>query len=363
MRLKETVLRAARSVGAFGLVRDSAWRSRRLLIVCWHGVTTGDEHEWNSAMYITQDRLRDRLRLLRDGGYNILPLAESVRRLYDGTLPPRSVALTFDDGAADFAKLAVPVLREFNVPATVYLTTYYCRAGFPVFDVILSYVIWKGRHSSGDLAIHCASPVPLPVTSDAERRQARKALYDFAHDTKMSAEEKNGLVARVAATLGVDYDDIVARNVMAIMTPGVVRQLPGDLVDVQLHTHRHRTPRDRQLFTREITDNAEEIRQLRGAHVTLDNFCYPSGVYYGEFLPWLREAGVRYATTCIPDLAGDDTEPLLIPRLVDTMSQSATVFESWTSGFAALLPRRRMYKLDASRLVPAAQPSVTATTG
>lgn len=363
MRLKEAVLRIARTAGTFALVRDSAWRRRRLLVICWHGVTLDDEHKWNPSMYITQERLRERLRALRDGGYTILPLADAMKRLYEGTLPPRSVALTFDDGAADFARLAVPVLREFDAPATVYLTTYYSRARFPVFDVILSYVIWKGRHSSGDLAIHCGSPVPLPVIGDAERKRARNALFDFAVATKMTAEEKNGLVARIAETLGVNYADIMAREVMAIMTPDAVRRLPGDLVDVQLHTHRHRTPRDRELFMREIEDNAEEIRELRGADVTLDHFCYPSGVYYGEFLPWLRESGVRYATTCIPDLATRESEPLLIPRLVDSMSQSALVFDAWTSGFAALLPRRRMYQLDASRLAVSPQPSATTAAG
>ena len=357
MRLKEAVLRVARSLGAFALARDSAWRSKRLLIVCWHGVTTGDEHEWNPSMYITQERLRERLRGLRDGGYNVLPLANAVERLYDGTLPPRSIALTFDDGATDFERLAVPVLREFNMPATVYLTTYYCNARFPVFDVILTYVIWKGRNSGADLAPLCESPVPLPVAGDADRKRTRKALHDFATARKLSAAEKNAFVTRVAASLGVDYDDIMARDVMAIMTPDAVRGLPADLVDVQLHTHRHRTPRDAALFAREIEDNAAEIRTLRGEDATLDHFCYPSGVYYGEFLPWLREQGVRYATTCLPDLATRDTEPLLIPRFVDAMTQPAVVFEAWASGFAALMPRRRIYRLDATRLAVAPQHS------
>ena len=101
MGLKQIVLKAAKMSGAFALVRDSAWRRRRLLILCYHGVAMDDEAEWDSELYITQERLRHRLATLRAGGYNILPLAEATRRLFDGTLPPRSVALTFDDGAVD----------------------------------------------------------------------------------------------------------------------------------------------------------------------------------------------------------------------------------------------------------------------
>jgi len=35
---------------------------------------------------------------------------------------------------------------------------------------------------------------------------------------------------------------------------------------------------------------------------------------------------------------------------VDTMEQSALTFEAWASGFAALLPKRRAFRLDPERL-------------
>jgi peptidoglycan/xylan/chitin deacetylase (PgdA/CDA1 family) len=295
---------------------------------------------------------------LRDGGYTILPLSEATRRLYDGTLPPRSVALTFDDGAIDFERRALPVLREFNAPATLYLTTFYCVSRQPVFDTILSYVLWKGRNSTADVAALSASETPLTVKSDAERKRTRNALNEYATREQMSAEEKNDLVARLAAMLGVDYKAILDRGTLQIMTPETVRALPADLVDVQLHTHRHRTPRDHALFVREIRDNAQIIRELRGSANPLEQFCYPSGDYAGEFFDWLRECDVRYATTCVPDLASSESDPMLVPRFIDTMAMSDTMFEAWTSGFAALLPRKAEYQLDAAKIaVPAAAAS------
>lgn len=352
MRLKEVVLRVAKAAGAFAVVRDSAWRSRRLLILCYHGVSMHDEHEWSPTLYVTQARLRERLESLRDGGYTILPLSEATRRLYDGSLPPRSVALTFDDGAIDFERRALPVLREFNAPATLYLTTFYCTSRQPVFDTVLSYVLWKGRTSTADVSSLCASATPLTVRADTDRKKTRNALHEFATREQMSAEEKNDLVARLAGMLGVNYGEILDRGTLQIMTPETVRALPAELIDVQLHTHRHRTPRDHALFVREIRDNARMIRELRGAANPLEQFCYPSGDYAGEFFDWLRECDVRYATTCVPDLASSDSDPMLVPRFIDTMQQSDTVFEAWTSGFAALLPRKAEYQLDASRLVP-----------
>jgi peptidoglycan/xylan/chitin deacetylase (PgdA/CDA1 family) len=350
VRLKEVVLKIAKSVGVFAMVRDSEWRGRRLLILCYHGVSMDDEHEWSPTLYITQAKLRERLQSLRDGGYTILPLSEATRRVYEGTLPPRSVALTFDDGAIDFERRALPVLREFNAPATLYLTTFYCVSRQPVFDTILAYVLWKGRKSSADVSSLCASPEMLTVASDSARKTTRSALHAYATREQMSAEEKNDLVARLAGMLGVDYAAIVERGTLQIMTPDMVRALPADLVDVQLHTHRHRTPRDHALFVREIHDNARLIRELRGSANPLEQFCYPSGDYAGEFFDWLRECDVRYATTCVPDLASRDSDPMLVPRFIDTMLQSDTVFEAWTSGVAALLPRKAEYRLDPSRI-------------
>ena len=87
------------------------------------------------------------------------------------------------------------------------------------------------------------------------------------------------------------------------MSEDTVRALPRDLIDVQLHTHRHRAPRDRELFLREIRDNASVIRRLRGERSPMEHFCYPSGEYFGEFLGWLGEPvtllGVIGAVLCV----------------------------------------------------------------
>jgi polysaccharide deacetylase len=100
---------------------------------------------------ITADFLRRRLETLRQSGYNILPLGEGIERLYAGTLPERSVVLTFDDGFFDFYWMALPVLQEYQVPATVYVSSYYSLFQRPVFDPMLAYLLWKGGNKTLDL--------------------------------------------------------------------------------------------------------------------------------------------------------------------------------------------------------------------
>ncbi len=124
------------------------------------------------------------------------------------------------------------------------------------------------------------------------------------------------------------------------MTPDEVSALPRDLVDVQLHTHRHRVPREEEPFRQEIRDNREEIHILRDHGAEAEHFCYPSGYYEAPFLPWLRKEHVVTGTTCVPGLASPKHDPLLLPRLIDTMHVPQVVFDAWLSGTASWLPRR-----------------------
>src|SRR5712691_1642264 len=96
--LKVSMLRSARRLGVFAAVERSPWRNQRLLILCYHGLSFEDEHDWSPGLYLSAQTFRDRMCILRDSRYHVLPLEEALRRLKEGTLPPRSVVITFDDG-------------------------------------------------------------------------------------------------------------------------------------------------------------------------------------------------------------------------------------------------------------------------
>jgi len=122
------------------------------------------------------------------------------------------------------------------------------------------------------------------------------------------------------------------------MSPREIAEISRSGVSVQLHTHRHRTPLDEELFRKEIAENRKRIREITGSAPT--HFCYPLGNYDGQFLPWLRQEGVLSAVTCDPALAAGDSHPLLLPRLVSTSAQSMSEFEAWLSGIGHMLSRR-----------------------
>lgn len=55
-------------------------------------------------------------------GYNTLTLQDFFSGL-SGTLPSKPIVLTFDDGYEDFYTYAYPVLKKYNIRATVFLPT------------------------------------------------------------------------------------------------------------------------------------------------------------------------------------------------------------------------------------------------
>ena len=56
---------------------------------------------------------------------NPISLKEMVMALRAGDLPPRAVVITIDDGYADNLIHAKPLLKQYDVPATVFVTTGY----------------------------------------------------------------------------------------------------------------------------------------------------------------------------------------------------------------------------------------------
>jgi peptidoglycan/xylan/chitin deacetylase (PgdA/CDA1 family) len=345
--VKRRVLGVSSRLGILNGVRDSSWRQRRLLILCYHSISIDDEHEWSGTYSMSPDVLESRFRMLRDGGYNVLPLGDAIRRLYEHTLPPRSVVLTFDDGMFDFHARARPLLQEYGFPATVYLTTFYSEYRKPIFGLFCSYVLWRARARmpQPDTRGVLGRRSDWNLSTDGGRQRAHREIMDFVVREQLSLPERMTLAERLTGLLGEDYEALQAKRVLTVMTHEEVAELARGGVDVQLHTHRHRTPNDHELFLREITDNRARIDPIR--QEVARHFCYPSGIYRSEFLPWLREAGVQTATTCDPGLASSRSEPLLLPRLVDTSYLSPLDVEGWMTGMSAFfMPRKARAHAD-----------------
>ncbi len=334
---KLLALTAGKSLGVFRALSRSHWRKNQLLILAYHGVSLDDEHLWNSDLYVTPEYFRSRMQALKDYGCNVLPLGEALQRMENGTLPECSVVITFDDGGCDFYYQAFPILREFGWPATIYLTSYYAKYNRPVFDVMCSYLLWKGQGRVVNVNGLLNGVASLDLRSDAQRQSAVMAIREFTRHEKFSAQAKDELLTALAERLSVDYQTILRKRILHLLSVDECAKLAAQGVDIQLHTHRHHSPKSRESFLLELRENRSFITEFAKLP---QHFSYPHGLYEDCFAPWFSACEVTSATTCEPGLATNRSDIYKLPRVVDTSSLQLVELEGWISGFSKFLPRK-----------------------
>ena len=259
----------------------------------------------------------------------MLPLDEGLTRLRMGSLPPRSVVITFDDGFVDFATEVFPALQSFGYPSTVYLTTHYCSYPFPVSNLMLDYLLWK----SGVRRIafpEFGMKQEMRIEDLKMRVRVAQRIEGWMKENHLDTTAKNDILCRLARRLEIDYALILEKRLLQVMNGNEVNRLARSGVDFQLHTHRHRTPHRRAEFEKEIEDNRKRLIQFTGKRP--EHFCYPSGKYAPELAEWLPNFGIASATTCETGLARPNSDPFSLPRVLDTNTMSEARFEALVAG-------------------------------
>jgi len=92
-------------------------------ILLYHGV--GEDTSGPLGPYTLPLRVfRDHMSWIADQGFTTISVGQLAEvRSGSRSLPPRPLVITFDDGLADFANHALPVLRSFGHASTMYVTT------------------------------------------------------------------------------------------------------------------------------------------------------------------------------------------------------------------------------------------------
>ncbi|AUX46583.1 uncharacterized protein SOCE26_080890 [Sorangium cellulosum] len=87
-------------------------------VLCYHGVCDGPPDEWS----VTPAQLRRHMRWIA-AHCRPVPLEDIVRAVSGrAALPPRAVAVTFDDGLRDVFTTAAPILSDLSIPAAAFVS-------------------------------------------------------------------------------------------------------------------------------------------------------------------------------------------------------------------------------------------------
>ena len=239
--------------------------------------------------------------------FHVLPLDEAAARLAAGSLPPRAAAITFDDGYADNATLALPALQRAGLSATFFIATSFLDGGRMWNDTVIESVR-ACRTPWLDLG---AVGLGRFAMDGIESR--RKAIGQLLPAIKyMAPVQREATVAAMHEACGERLpDDLMMRSeqVLALRRAGM---------QIGAHTRSHpilaRLGDD--LAADEIKDSKRDLEALLCEPVTL--FAYPNGkpaVDYGaSHARMVQAAGFTAAVSTAPGAASARSDRFQLPR-------------------------------------------------
>src|SRR3990167_5472927 len=132
-------------------------RRKKIIILMYHGFTDKIVHEGieNSlGLHLNIEKFRLQIEYLKKY-YNIISSDQLIDHYTNGAkLPPNSVVITIDDGYKSSYALAYSVLKQFNVPAAIFLTTDFVDKKEMLWVDRIEYAINRTKRNNFSLKIN-----------------------------------------------------------------------------------------------------------------------------------------------------------------------------------------------------------------
>jgi peptidoglycan/xylan/chitin deacetylase (PgdA/CDA1 family) len=239
--------------------------------------------------------------------FQVMPLAAAVEALYSGRLPQRAACITFDDGYADNAEIALPILQRYGVPATFFVASGFLDGGRMWNDSVIE-ALRAARLDRIDL-----SDIGLGLHTLSSPTARRLAIDRVLAALKYLPEpERSARVAELSSRLAV----ALPQDLM--MSTEQVRGLHAAGMEIGGHTCHHPilAKLDEAHACREIADGKERLEEILGAPLRL--FAYPNGKpgrdYTSEHVAMVRRLGFRAAVSTAWGVATPECDPYQLPR-------------------------------------------------
>jgi peptidoglycan/xylan/chitin deacetylase (PgdA/CDA1 family) len=261
---------------------------------------------------VPPDEFRGQMQHLSDAHYNVVALEELVEGMRRGSLPPRAVALTFDDGYLDSLTAAAVVLAEYRLPASFFVVTAMHERPHEFWWDALERALGDRSEVPERLELKLAGEdLVLPTANADERRAARERVKrGFYSLTQQSRDE---IVAAIVGWSGAGQPPATNSRAMNASEIQALDRVPG--MNIGSHTVNHLLlpAQSRDIKYRELADSKRSLEKLLGRDVS--TLCYPYGGVDAETALLAREAGYTCAVSTgnLPVTA--DSDVFVIPRV------------------------------------------------
>ncbi|SEQ96428.1 Peptidoglycan/xylan/chitin deacetylase, PgdA/CDA1 family [Nitrosomonas sp. Nm51] len=291
-------------VNAVASLFSPAGSHARLSIVLYHRVP----HEPDELLFGQEDAhsFEAQIRHLSTH-FNILPLHQAIQKLQENTLPSRAACITFDDGYANNAEVALPILQKYNATAAFFIAAGFINGGMMWNDKLIELL----RRAPGPvLDLGEIGLDKYDISTLTKRRETLFILIDIfkylPHEERF--EQLNRLRQLVPAA--------VPENLM--MTADQIRQLHEAGMEIGGHTVNHPilTRLDKTAAYTEIEQGKKILENIIQAPVRY--FAYPNGKpgrdYLSEHVDMLKEIGFNAAVSTAWGTAAKNADIYQLPR-------------------------------------------------
>lgn len=295
------------------------------------------EFQPNRHLEVAPEFLRVTLEHLRSHDIDVISMDEVHERLLQGRFARRFAAFTFDDGYRDNRDFALPVLREFDAPATIYVASDFAEGTGLLWWTALEAVIAKAEQIDVQMG-------GSAVSFDTSTPAAKQAAFDRLHDWLRMLPGEHDLQREIASLCARHDVDAAALCRGLCLSWDELRPLSDDpLVTIGAHsiTHCNLAKQREEIAAQEINVSRERIEHVLQRPVL--HLAYPYGDRHAagdrEFT-LARAGGFKTAVTTRPGMLFSESIGHLtaLPRVsLNGNYQDARILPVLTSGAATAM--------------------------
>ncbi len=258
--------------------------------------------------------------------FEIVPLLDLVERHSRGEQMARAVAVTFDDGYLDNLTVASPILRDFSVPATFFLTSDRLEEPGYVYwwDMLAVTFLGAGTFPETLTLEDDGRTLEWSLVTEEDRASSHSDLCWLLTHTPGSRRE------HVLRQIAAKFDGRLPGDAPRRMNRDEVVELSRrDGHDIGAHSVRHvRLPVEGvEIQREEIELSKSSLEKLIGRAVK--TFAYPFGAAEAATAEAVQRAGYSAAVVC-GDLPYSNQSTFAVPRL-DSGARGIAPFDGWLS--------------------------------
>ena len=264
--------------------------------------------------------------------HRVLSLSDAIELLKDNvSLPPNAAVITIDDGYADVYEIAFPLLRKYDLPATLYAVTDFLDGRIWLWTDLMRYVLSKTATDSIKIEFAADDVIELKTNGAAQRLEAASRINSRLK--KLPNEHKTAKIKEIAEQLNVFVPDVPAAD-FAPVNWAQAREMDAENVRVESHTVTHPILTNISQLDLEYELQASKNRLENQLDREVKNFCYPNGTLNPAVQRAVAQAGYASAVTTAYGFNFINADQFALKRIdappaIENFAQSASGFEAF----------------------------------